>query len=72
MATCNYFIFNGEKYYIGTIVELNSSAPHPYPYVNYAIFDNTLFTAMVSPQEVYMNGKWAMSLKEKNIVLQNL
>lgn len=69
MANHNYFSFNGQKYYVGTIVKLNNAAPHPYPYAKYAMYDECsgLFVAMSSTEEPYMNGRWMMPLKEKDI-----
>ena len=69
MANYNHFLFKGEKYYAGTIVEVNETAPHPYPYTKYAMFEpnSTLFIAMSSPTDFFQNGKWLMSLKEEDI-----
>ena len=68
MTNNNYFVFKGQKYYIGTIVELGNVAPYPFPYAKHAIFDanSGLFIAMASPTEYY-KGHWCMKLTEQNI-----
>lgn len=63
----NYFVYNGNRYYEGTIVKFNKT---PYVGANYGKYTGTakLFTAMNSPTEYAANGNYLFELKAEDAV----